>query len=64
MIIHWDKEECATKVYHIHGDNDHTLPIKHISADIVIDHGSHMMTLTRAEEINPIIEQFLKDALD
>jgi len=64
MIIHWDKEECSTKVYHIHGDNDHTLPIKHISADVVIDHGSHMMTLTRAEEINPIIEQFLKDALD
>ena len=63
MIIRWEKEECESSIYHIHGDNDHTLPIKHISADVVIKDGSHMMMLTRAMDLSPIIEDYMKESL-
>jgi len=60
MIIRWEKEDCDGAIYNLHGDNDHTLPIKNISADEVIQDGSHMMMLTRASDLSPLIENFLK----
>ena len=60
LIIRWEREENAKKVYHIHGDNDRTLPLKHIqNADFIIENGSHMMTLTRGTEINRILNCIL-----
>ena len=61
MIIRWDHEYCDGSLYHIHGDNDHTLPIKHIDADVILENGSHMMMLTRANELSPLIENVLKN---
>lgn len=55
MIIQWDKENSASNIVHIHGDADNTLPIKYVRADYIIHGGSHMMMLTRTNEIAPII---------
>jgi hypothetical protein len=44
---------------HIHGTDDHTLPIKNVKADYIIEGGSHMMVLTRGEEINQLIIKIL-----
>jgi pimeloyl-ACP methyl ester carboxylesterase len=61
LIINWDKRKNSGKIYHIHGNNDHTLPLKKIKeADHVVDNGSHMMTLTRSEEISAILNTILK----
>ena len=60
MIINWPKTAYDTTISHIHGDKDHTLPIKHISYDYRVPDGSHMMTLTRGEEISLIINEILK----
>ncbi len=59
MIINWNKMAYSDKIIHIHGTNDHTLPLKHIKVDYTIKNGSHMMALTKGEEINELIMQIL-----
>lgn len=60
MIIQWKRITNANKIYHIHGTRDHTLPIKKVKTpDYVVKNGSHMMTLTKAREINLILNQIL-----
>lgn len=59
MIINWNKASSSDKIVHIHGTNDHTLPLKQIKANYIIENGSHMMALTKGEEINEIIKQIL-----
>jgi len=62
MIMTWDRTNNTKKIYHIHGTNDHTVPIRNIVLpNIIIKHGSHMMTLTRAKEISQAINQILKE---
>ncbi len=59
MMIKWDYYDYNDCIIHIHGENDHTLPAKRCKLDYSVDNGSHMMLLTRAEEINKIINQIL-----
>ncbi|GAB5538865.1 MAG: hypothetical protein Salg2KO_09680 [Salibacteraceae bacterium] len=57
MIVNWQKTGYAASIVHIHGDNDHTLPIKRLKPNYVIDSGSHMMTLTRSAEIQLVLNK-------
>jgi len=59
MIVSWDREYYSRSIYHIHGDADNTIPIKNVKYDYVVKEGSHMMALTRAEEISEIISEIL-----
>jgi pimeloyl-ACP methyl ester carboxylesterase len=59
MIINWDKENYDSKIIQIHGTNDHTIPLCNVKADYLIKDGSHMMTLTRGDEINEFIRLIL-----
>ncbi len=59
MILNWNRMSVNEKIVHIHGTNDNTLPIRNIKVDHAIEGGSHMMTLTRGEEINRLIQQIL-----
>ena len=59
MIINWKKQKHHQQIVHIHGDNDHTLPLKNVQADYVIKGGSHMMVYTRGEEISAIVNGIL-----
>jgi len=62
MIIRWVRESNNKKIVHIHGTNDHTIPIRNVkNPDYVIENGSHMMTLTKAKEISVILNKELKD---
>lgn len=60
MIINWDRQVYNENIIHIHGDKDHTIPIRNIHCDYKIDKGSHMMALSRGEEINDLILKILK----
>ena len=61
MVITWDRVENSKMIYHIHGTNDHTIPFRNITdPDYVIENGSHMMTLTRAEEISRILKEIIE----
>ena len=59
MIINWDRTSYSDKIIHIHGDKDHTIPIKNVRYDYLMEEGSHMMMITRAWEINQIIDHIL-----
>lgn len=60
VIVNWSRTEIPPNIIHIHGDNDHTLPIKNIEYNYLISNGSHMMVLTRAEEVSKIISHILE----
>jgi pimeloyl-ACP methyl ester carboxylesterase len=49
----------VSPLIHIHGDNDHLMPIAHIKEPIVIRDGGHLMIFNKAEEISAIIQQHL-----
>lgn len=59
MIINWERTTYSDKIVHIHGEKDHTIPIKNIQYDYLVEDGSHMMIITRAGEINLIIAKIL-----
>ena len=59
MIINWEKKNHDPSIIHIHGEKDNTLPIKYADPDIIIENGSHMMTLTRGQELSKIINELL-----
>jgi pimeloyl-ACP methyl ester carboxylesterase len=59
MIINWKRTVYSDKIVHIHGDKDHTIPIRNVQYDYLIEEGSHMMMITRAGEINQIIAHIL-----
>jgi hypothetical protein len=60
MILNWDRTSNSKQIYHIHGTSDRTLPMHAIkSADYVVDKGSHLMALTRADEINRIVGEIV-----
>ena len=59
MIINWDRVNCSEKIIHIHGTKDHTIPIKNVPAHNIVIGGSHMMMLTRSDQISEIINNIL-----
>jgi pimeloyl-ACP methyl ester carboxylesterase len=59
IILNWNREKINPSIIHIHGTNDHTIPIRNVKADYKIVDGSHMMTLTRGDEINKLIQSIL-----
>lgn len=59
MIINWERDSFPENVVHIHGSKDHTLPTKNIGKSVIIEEGSHMMTLTRGKELSRIINEIL-----
>jgi len=61
LIVKWDRKNFSSKIIHIHGTNDHTLPGRIINANYWITNGSHMMILTQSEGINSIITGILSD---
>ena len=59
MIIGWKRKASHEEIIHIHGDADHTIPIRNVDYDYLIEDGSHMMVYTRADEISAIINKIL-----
>ncbi len=55
----WKNEFIPDNLIHIHGDNDHMLPICFIKADILVGGGTHLMVLNKAEEISAILNELI-----
>jgi esterase/lipase len=64
MIINWERTSHRSDIIHIHGNNDKTIPIKNVNYDFLIENGSHMMALTRSQEISDIINEVLVQYLE
>lgn len=61
IIVNWQREENNSKIIQIHGSNDKLMPVKLINPDYLIKDGSHAMVLTRAKEINLILNKIFSD---
>jgi len=59
MITHWDRTSYPGGIVHIHGDKDHTIPVRNVKVDYLVEGGSHMMMITRAGEINALLWKIL-----
>ncbi len=60
IIIRWERLESPKNIEHIHGTKDHTIPYRNVDCIHTINKGSHMMALTRAEEISVLLNQLLR----
>lgn len=59
-IVTWQSPRLDTsRVVHIHGTSDNTLPVRFVKADYHIENGSHMMVLTRGKEISELLNKLL-----
>ena len=54
-ILHWQQDKIPENILHIHGNNDHVFPSKHIHNFTEINNGSHVMILLKANKISTII---------
>jgi len=54
-LLHWQQDKIPENILHIHGNNDHVFPSKHIHNFTQINKGTHVMILLKANEISTII---------
>lgn len=59
-IVNWNQPERLPGIVHLHGSNDHMLPLKYTHADFVIKGGGHLMIFNRAAEVNKILNEVLR----
>jgi pimeloyl-ACP methyl ester carboxylesterase len=60
MVINWDKEDFDSRIIHIHGDKDHTLPYRNVKYDYLVENGTHMMVYIRGDEVSELINKILR----
>jgi len=58
-VINWQNEIQPAPIFHLHGTDDRTFPIKNIKPDYVVQKGGHFMVLNRAAEISSAIKNAL-----
>tara|TARA_R110000787_G_scaffold11253_1_gene37573 strand:- start:4619 stop:5275 length:657 start_codon:yes stop_codon:yes gene_type:complete len=58
-VLHWHQEVPLENIIHIHGNDDHIFPSKHINNFILVEKGTHVMVLLKAKTISEIISKSL-----
>lgn len=58
-VLHWRNREVPENLVHIHGTEDRMFPSRWLGKRIEIPQGKHVMVLTRAKELVPIIRNEL-----
>lgn len=58
-ILDWKNETVPSPLWHIHGTKDEILPFKYAHPTHAINKGTHVMILSKAAEINGILQSVL-----
>lgn len=58
-ILKWDNAVIPKNLVHIHGTADRLLPYKRAKVDYIIEGGSHVMTLDKAEQLSAIVRKLV-----
>lgn len=58
-ILNWKNTSYPENIIHIHGEKDHTIPIRNVQNPIVVKNGSHVMVLTEGAKISALINEYL-----
>lgn len=61
-IVNWRTQSLPSPTLHIHGSRDEILPVSFCKPTHVIKGAGHMMVLTRAQEINRILDNYLSQS--
>lgn len=56
-LLNWDNDFVPENIIHIHGTHDKVLPYKNVKADVSLRGGEHMMILSMADVISPLIKK-------
>ncbi len=59
-ILSWKNEDIPQPYWHIHGTKDEILPLKYTQPTHLVQGGNHLMIMSRAAELNLLLEQLLK----
>ena len=59
-IVNWERKERYPNLVHIHGSKDHLLPLRYVKADYIVEKGGHLMVMNRADEVNRILGEVLR----
>lgn len=60
-VLRWKFFQRPEPLIHIHGTRDGILPVRHTRPTHLIQGGDHLMVLSRAEEINVLLEKLLDE---
>ncbi len=55
-ILGWQNDWIPPRVMHIHGDEDRIFPVKNIRDHKIIPGGTHLMIMSKAEEISKLLD--------
>lgn len=58
-VLTWRNSDFPENLLHLHGTNDEILPNRFTNPTHLIDKGSHMMVMSRADEVNNILHTIL-----
>ncbi len=61
-ILEWKNIDAPNPLCQIHGSKDEILPLKYTNPTHTIINGTHMMVLTKAEEINLLLRELLTNS--
>ena len=62
-ILDWKtRPDPGCPVFHIHGQRDFVLPIRHTEPDTVVAGGGHLISLTHGEQVNAFIRSAIQQA--
>ncbi len=59
-LLHWEGNG-HNRLHHIHGNKDRLIPVGNVSADIIVEGGSHMMVVDNGKEISALIMRILRE---
>ncbi len=59
QVVTWNNKTVHKNVVHIHGQKDRLLPHRFVKSDITIADGTHLMTISNANEISDIIRKLV-----
>lgn len=60
-IVNWKSKEHPKNVFHIHGTDDHILPIRFTKPDVRLEGGGHMLVYTMANQVSGLIQNKLEN---
>ncbi|HEX5554313.1 MAG TPA: alpha/beta fold hydrolase [Chitinophagaceae bacterium] len=58
-VASWRSTFQGNHVTHLHGNHDHMLPIRYTRPDYVIEGGTHLMVVNKADEISQLLQELL-----
>lgn len=59
-LLHW-KGNGHERLHHIHGNKDRLIPVRNVSADMIVNGGSHMMIVDEGRQISETLLRILRE---